>query len=90
MTTTETLEREVRAAYNSVRNGISTRANHPTYGVTKASLFAQAYRLEGLIIAHRIVADPDCPPNPGGNLYPYAAERFDINLFDLNQRIKES
>lgn len=84
------LEREVRAAHNDVRNSLSTRLHHPTYGVTKASLYAKLYRLEGLLIAHRVMFDPDCPPNPVALVGPYAFETFDIPLHTLHDEIKES
>lgn len=87
-TSVDTLEREVRAAYNTVRNGLSTRANHPSYGVTKVSLLAGYHRLEGLVIAHRIVADPDCPPNPGGHIGPYCMRTFEFSLYTLHTEIK--
>lgn len=87
-TTTATLESEIRAAFNSVRNGLSTRANHPTYGVTKASLLATYNRLEGLIIAHRIVADPNCPPNPGAVVGNYAYDVLGIPLNTLHDDIR--
>jgi hypothetical protein len=89
-TSVDTLEREVRAAHNTVRNGLSTRANHPTYGVTKASLFAGYHRLEGLVIAHRVVTDPDCPPNPGGHIAPYCARTFGFSLTALHTEIRSA
>lgn len=89
-TTAETLlEREIRATRNHLANSLGTRRNHPTFGVTKAGLTAILNRLEGLIIAHRIVTG-EAPPNPSALVGPYALSTLDIDLADFARQIKES
>lgn len=86
----ETLEREIRAASNSIRNDLSTRVNHPSYGVTKTKMWGTFHRLEGMVIAHRIMSDPDCPPNPSAVVDPYARERLGVDLHDLHIKISNA
>jgi hypothetical protein len=47
----QTLEAVIRREHGALRGALRTRKNHPTYGVTKASLLERLHRLEGLCLA---------------------------------------
>lgn len=48
----EVVEREIRALHNGLVNALDTKRTHPTYGVTKASLWARFHRLEGALFIY--------------------------------------
>lgn len=49
------LAREIRAQVNGLRNALDTRRAHPTYGVTKRSLWARYGRLVGTLYGYLVM-----------------------------------
>jgi hypothetical protein len=51
MTDKQILEGVIRREYDALRGAMRTRRAHPTYGITKASLWERLHRVEGLCLA---------------------------------------
>lgn len=84
------LESEIRSARSKFLNGVNNRKVHPTFGYTKASLAQTLHHLEGLLAAHRILFDINCPNVPWISLSDYAYVAFDFDLTDLHVRYKNA
>lgn len=84
---------EINHLANSITNGLGTRANHPTYGITKARLNADLSRLQGLIEAVLYVTGEW--DHAAGVLWhaetnAKVRETMGIDVANLRQRIADS
>lgn len=80
------LGREIRNAHAGLRAALRNRADHPSYGYTKAGIRQRLARLEGLIAAHAIMTGA---ANSGDPFFcvPEHANTFDIDIPGLARSI---
>jgi hypothetical protein len=77
----ERLEQEIRDQRGRILTDLSNRKYHPTFGVTKTGLRTDLHRLEGMLMAHAILAgETDWH---GVRLVAHSARLLDIQLEEL-------
>jgi hypothetical protein len=85
------LEREIRDTAAALSNGLTMRADRPSYGYTKTHLRDQLAQLTGMITGHLIASGAwDKPGAPGLAAVEHAKAVFGLDLHGLARAIKES